>query len=61
MRSLMNKHIIFPFIAITAMFGVYGQNNPAIDSLENVLKNAIEDTAKVDCMIDLCGLYRKNG
>ena len=39
------------------MFGALGQNNPVIDSLENILKTAKADTTKVNCLNALCSQY----
>ena len=58
-RGFMNIKILLSLIAFTMMFGVFGQNNSAIDSLNNVLKTAIADTAKVNCLNALSSEYRK--
>ncbi len=57
-RGLMNIRIILSFIAFTFLFGAFGQNHSVIDSLENILKTAKADTAKVDYMIALSFKYR---
>jgi len=54
----MNIRIILSFIAFTFMFGAFGQNNSAIDSLESILKTAKADTTKVNCLNALSKQYR---
>ena len=56
-RGLMNIKIVLSFIAFTIMFGAFGQNNSAIDSLENILKTAKADTVKVNCLNSLSRQY----
>lgn len=51
--------IIFSFIVFTYMFCAFSQNNAAIDSLENILKTASQDTAKVNCLDSLSSEYMK--
>jgi len=51
--------IIPSFIAFILIFGVFGQNNPVIDSLENILKIAKADTTKVNNLRSICKEYWK--
>ena len=58
-NSLIYMKIVFSFIAFTIMINAFGQNNPTIDSLENILRNAKEDTAKVKCLNELSRQHAK--
>jgi signal transduction histidine kinase len=58
-RGLMNIKIVLSFIAFTIMFGAFGQNHSAIDSLKNILKTAKADTVNVNCLNSLSSEYSK--
>jgi tetratricopeptide (TPR) repeat protein len=55
----MKVKIILSIIALTLIFGAFGQNNSVIDSLENILKTAKADTTKVNCLNSLSSEYMK--
>ena len=55
----MKIKIILSFTAFTLLFGAFGQNNSAIDSLENILKTAKADTAKVNILNALSSQYER--
>jgi len=55
----MKIRIILSFIAFIFLFGAIGQDNSAIDSLENILNTAKADTAKVNDLLLICEEYRK--
>jgi len=57
LRVLVSVFTLVSFI----MFGAFGQNNAAIDSLENVLRTAKEDTAKVNLLNEISTKYGKIG
>jgi signal transduction histidine kinase len=54
-----NIKIALSLIVFNVMFGAIAQNNSAIDSLNNVIKTAKEDIAKVNSLNALSFQYRK--
>jgi signal transduction histidine kinase/Flp pilus assembly protein TadD len=54
----MNLKNVLTCLAFTIMFGGFGQNNAVIDSLENILKTAKADTAKVIVLNSLSKQYK---
>src|SRR5210317_1794304 len=54
----MKAKIILSIIALTVIFGAFGQSSSVIDSLELVLKTAKEDTVKVNRLNLLSEEYR---
>ena len=55
----MKTKINLTALLLSLIFSAFGQKNAVIDSLENVLKNAKADTAKVHCLNELSSEYLK--